>query len=45
MLTIAAGGNIPLLALQIMAGEAVAPVAARPGVLMTRYWEEHFVLQ
>jgi len=42
MLTVAAGANLPLLALQLMLGEEVIVPPIRAGVVMLRYWEEIF---
>jgi carbamoyl-phosphate synthase large subunit len=41
MLTVAAGGNIPFLALQLMLNQGTpSPVSVRSGVTMLRYYEE-----
>ena len=41
MLTVGAGANIPLLALQLMLGRGgPSPVTVRSGVTMLRYYEE-----
>ncbi len=40
MLTVAAGGNIPLLALKLMLGDPADKPVVRAGVTMLRYWEE-----
>jgi carbamoyl-phosphate synthase large subunit len=39
-LTVAAGGNIPLLALKLMLGDPVTKPSVRSGITMLRYWEE-----
>ncbi|MBE2213387.1 MAG: ATP-grasp domain-containing protein [Opitutaceae bacterium] len=43
MLTVHAGANIPLLAVQLAQGEVVKTVGAVPGIGMIRYWEELFI--
>jgi carbamoyl-phosphate synthase large subunit len=42
MLTVAAGANIPVMLIQLMLDERVAPIRCQENVLMMRYWEECF---
>ena len=43
MLTVEAGANTPLLALELMLGLPVAKPVVKSGVLMVRYWQELFL--
>lgn len=42
MLTVAAGGNIPLMLVQSALGATLHPVDTQPNLYMSRYWTEFF---